>query len=232
MRKWQAIVFDLDDTLYPERTYVLSGFQAVAVWGEEHLGILASEGFATLWRLFEDGVRGDTFNRWLAMHGKSDDVVPQLVTVYREHQPRIVPFPDVPATLARLQEHFPLGLLSDGYLEVQRRKLMALNIANLFNAVLFSDELGRRYWKPSTRPFEVMLHRLGVQNPRNAIYVGDNPLKDFVGARQIGMGTIWIRRPGGVYSALEPRTDAHKPDVQLKSLEEMFSLFEDVGYGA
>ncbi len=56
----RAVVFDLDDTLYPERAYVLSGFHAVAAWAEEQLKIPRRLGFAELRQLFEDGVRGNT----------------------------------------------------------------------------------------------------------------------------------------------------------------------------
>lgn len=226
-RRWQVVVFDLDDTLYPERAYVLSGFRAVAAWAENHLGISAEQGFVELERLFAAGIRGNTFNHWLALHGRSDDLVPQLVKVYREHEPQITPFPNVPMILARLHAQFPLGLLSDGYLDVQWRKLMALKIFRFFNEVLFSDELGQGHWKPNPRPFEVILHRLGVEDPGMAVYIGDNPLKDFLGARQVGMGTIWLRRPGGEYTDLEPPTEAHKPDVQVFSLTEVLCLLEE-----
>ena len=57
-----------------------------------------------------------------------------------------------------------MGLLSDGYLEVQQNKFKALDLAVFFDAVLFTDELGRQYWKPHTRPFKVLLQRLGVKN--------------------------------------------------------------------
>jgi putative hydrolase of the HAD superfamily len=225
--KWQAVVFDLDDTLYPERDYVFSGFRAVAGWAERNLGIPASQGFTELQSLFESGVRGDTFDRWLAMHGHGDNLVPKLVQVYREHEPKIAPFPNVSAILAKLHTRFRLGLLSDGYLDVQRRKLAALKISKYFDEVLFSDTLGRQYWKPAPKPFEMLLYRLGVKDPGEAVYIADNPLKDFLGAKQIGMGTIWLRWPEGEYANLEPPTDAHKPDVQTFSLLEVFSLLEE-----
>jgi putative hydrolase of the HAD superfamily len=56
----RAVIFDLDDILYPERAYVLSGFHAVAAWAEEQLKIPRRLGFAELRQLFEDGVRGNT----------------------------------------------------------------------------------------------------------------------------------------------------------------------------
>ena len=35
----KAVIFDLDDTLFPERTYVLSGFRAVGDWISETYSI-------------------------------------------------------------------------------------------------------------------------------------------------------------------------------------------------
>ena len=63
-----VVLFDLDDTLYAERDYVFSGFEAVARWAEPRLGLPAKESSAELRRLFDCGVRGNTFNRWLESH--------------------------------------------------------------------------------------------------------------------------------------------------------------------
>ena len=217
----QAIVFDLDDTLYPERAYVLSGFQAVAAWAEECLGIPVAQGFAELRRLFDDGVRGDTFNRWLESHGfQPDSWVPQMVQIYREHNPHIEPYPEVPELLQRLRPRYRLGLVTDGYAEVQKRKLAALGLTSCFDVLVFSDEWGREAWKPNSRPFEIALQRLGVTGPE-AVYVADNPTKDFLGARQAGMWTVRVRRPDGLYSHLEPPSPEHAPDVEIETLSDL-----------
>lgn len=227
MSNWQAIVFDLDDTLYPERDYVLSGFRAVADWLATRLNISADQAFAELKQLFEQGVRGDTFNRWLAKYERNtDDWVPQLLKVYREHIPRIVPFPQVPALLDFLRLHYRLGLVSDGYLDVQRRKLTALNLAHYFDAIVFSDEWGRAAWKPNSKPFQIVLERLETM-PMAAVYVADNPLKDFFGARQIGMYTIQLRRDDGEYSAATPPTFQHTPDLAVESFTELQRFFTE-----
>ena len=220
----RAIVFDLDDTLYPERAYVLSGFEAVATWAEEYLGIPVAQGFAELRRLFDDGVRGDTFNRWLESHGVNpDDWLPQMVQVYREHDPHIEPYPEVPKLLQRLRPRYRLGLVTDGYAEVQKRKLTALGLTSCFDALVFSDESGREAWKPSSRSFEIVLERLGVPGPE-VVYVADNPAKDFLGARQVGMWTVRVRRPDGLYSHLEPPSLEHAPNVEIETLCELETL--------
>ncbi|HNV01861.1 MAG TPA: HAD family hydrolase [Vicinamibacterales bacterium] len=224
MTRSRAVVFDLDDTLYPERDFVLGGFGAVAAWGETHLGIPKDEGYRALLRMYEDGVRGDTFDRWLGARGiDPGPIVPQLVDAYRRHAPRIAPFPGVPAMLGRLRAGHRVGLVSDGFLAVQRRKLDALGIGSLFDAVVFSDEWGRDGWKPSPAPFLAALERLGVAAD-SAVYVGDNPLKDFLGARLAGMRTVQVRRPGGEYCRAVAPTKAHEADRVLRDLDELERL--------
>lgn len=204
----------------------MSGFQAVAVWAEENLAIPAGHGLAELWSLFEAGVRGDTFNRWLGLHGlATDDLEPQMVRIYREHIPSLKPFHEVPSLLTTLHQHYRLGLVSDGYLDVQQRKLAALRLASYFDAIVFSDEWGREAWKPSTKPFEVVLERLCV-TPPTSIYVADNSLKDFIGARRVGMRTVQVYRPGGEYALVDPPTPEHAPDCTINCLIELEELLD------
>ncbi|RIK75267.1 HAD family hydrolase [candidate division KSB1 bacterium] len=221
LKRWQAVIFDLDDTLYAERDYVLSGFRAVSLWAEAHLGVSADEGFVELKALFDQGVRGNTFDRWLATHSvQTNGTAQRLVEVYRSHEPTLTPFAEVPALLLSLKKTFRVGLLSDGYLEVQQRKLCALKLAHYFDALVFSDEWGREAWKPSVTPFSGILVRLKT-DASTSIYVGDNPVKDFLGARELGMFTIWIKRSEGIYASMQPPTAKHAPDLTLKSLDEL-----------
>jgi putative hydrolase of the HAD superfamily len=214
----RAVVFDLDDTLYPERSYVLSGFRAVAAWAEVHLGIPQLAGAAALQRLFEEGIRGNTFNLWLESRGlTAEKWVPHLVQIYRDHLPQITPYPEIVELLPRLRSRYRLGLVTDGYLQVQRQKFSALGLDHYFDSVIFSDELGSDAWKPSPRAFMDVLERLDVAG-EEAVYVADNPKKDFLGARRAGMRTVRIRRSDGLYCALEPSSDEHKPTVEIKEL--------------
>jgi putative hydrolase of the HAD superfamily len=224
--KWQAIVFDLDDTLYPERNYVLSGFHAVAEWGEAHLGIPASQGMIELRKYFDAGVRGKIFNHWLESHQLPIPVwVDPLVQVYRNHKPTIRPFDGVPELLEALHAQYRLGLVSDGYLAGQERKLEALGLESLFDAIVFSDAWGREAWKPSPIPFWTILQQLGT-TPTCTMYVADNALKDFVGARQAGMFTLWVRRAEGEYARHLPPREEFAPHATISSLDELRQILE------
>ncbi len=215
---WKAVVFDLDDTLYPERQYVTSGMRAVAAWIERMLGFPAPRSFEELCELSEAAERGRTFDRWIEAHGLDPRVwISRMVQVYRCHSPQIQPYPDVVPVLQRLASCFGLGLVSDGYLETQRKKWDALNLAGFFQVAVFTDELGREHWKPSPLPFRTVLDRLAVPAERS-VYIGDNPHKDFCGARRIGMGTIRLRRCDGLHCDLHLPGADNTPDAETSNL--------------
>ena len=224
MSRWKAVIFDLDDTLFPERDYVVSGMGAVAQSLHERLGRNPRRTLEELCRLFDDGARGNTFDRWLLERELApEDWVPLMVDAYRRHCPQIAPYPEVPELLGRLRRRHRLGLVSDGYLEVQKRKLEALGLARFFDAVVFSDSLGRDAWKPDPRPFEAVLKGLRVE-ASEAVYVGDNPAKDIRGARGLGMVTIRVRHSGGLHAQSEPATAADTPNLEIPHLNELESL--------
>jgi FMN phosphatase YigB (HAD superfamily) len=97
----------------------------------------------------------------------------------------------------------------------------------LLNEQLFTGTYPDGAGKPSPHPFRVILGRLGAEGSE-AIYVGDNPLKDFLGARRAEMGTVRVRTPVGIYRDLEPPSSAHAPDCEvadLPSLTEVLPRF-------
>ena len=220
----KAIIFDMDDTLYPEEQYVLSGFRAVANWAEDVLGICREQGFQQLQEMFNRGERGNTFNLFCA-ENKLDEagLIKQMIQVYREHDPELTPFPEVLEVLTSLAAHFLLGIITDGYLTVQQKKLAALNLPVSFEAIIFSDKWGRENWKPSHRPFNEAL-RLCKTTAAETIYIGDNPAKDFIGARQLGIRTVMVRRAGSVYEAVVPPTPEHTADYNVTNLKQLLEI--------
>ena len=118
-----------------------------------------------------------------------------------------------------------IGLISDGYLDVQKLKFKALGLSDYFDAVVFSDEWGRESWKPSQVPFEHCLGKLNVA-PHEALYIGDNPLKDFLGANQLGMHSVWIKRPNREYLDRKPPTAEHMPHQMIETLDELVTILE------
>jgi putative hydrolase of the HAD superfamily len=113
-----------------------------------------------------------------------------------------------------LAKIYPLGLISDGYLPVQSHKANALGAQRWFKEIIFTEELGRKHWKPALTAFNLMMKRFPGEK---YIYIGDNPRKDFVAPRQLGWKTIQILRPDGQHSALSDQPQA-PADYQITDL--------------
>jgi putative hydrolase of the HAD superfamily len=101
--------------------------------------------------------------------------------------------------LSRLHARYRLGLLSDGYLPTQRLKLSAVKIGRFFDAIVFTEELGRDAWKPAETGFEFIRKELDVPH-ETCVYVADNPAKDFVAPNRLGWRTVQLHRPGQVHA--------------------------------
>lgn len=200
-----CLVFDLDDTLYPEASYARSGLRAAGIWAEREMGIAGL--VPTLLGLFDSGRRGDVFDAALVQHGHAAGaaIVARLVDVYRSHTPELALFEDAAWALTHYGAHLPLGIITDGYADVQRAKVAALGVASRFRHIVYTDALGgRAAWKPSPAGYEAI--ERAVPEATAFAYVADNAAKDFVAANARGWRTIRIVRPSGEYRGAEPAT--------------------------
>jgi FMN phosphatase YigB (HAD superfamily) len=98
-----------------------------------------------------------------------------------------------------------------------------LGIESCFDAVVFSDEFGAEHRKPSPRPFRLALRRLRVK-AHETVYVADNPGKDFLGAKKVGIRTVRVRAPGSLYSTLEAPSPGHAPGAEVRRLRDLKGL--------
>lgn len=215
----EIVVFDLDDTLFPERQFVRSGFKAADEWLSKDRAM--SGFFEAAWRIFEGGGRNTVFDQALRELGAADDrgLVSKLVEVYRAHKPTIELFADARWALEHCRSGAKLGLLTDGYLLTQKNKVEALGIAAAFDALVYTDELGRENWKPSPVPFLKLMGAFPAKNARYT-YVGDNPAKDFAAPKALGWATIQILREGCEYGSRRfPSCQA--ADRVISSLKEL-----------
>lgn len=215
-----AVVFDLDDTLYPERQFVAGGLRAAAEWAAQRVPRPARAIGREMERLAETGGRGRTFDLWLHENGLPGEWAQALVEAYRAHRPRLELFPDAGRALERLRRRVKLGLVTEGDEKSQRAKLAALGLDGVLDAVVILGWDEQERWKPSPEPFARALAALAVPGPE-AAYVGDNPAKDFRGARAMGMRTVRVRRPGGMHSGREPAAEADAPEVEVVTLDEL-----------
>lgn len=194
MREARAVVFDLDDTLYPYRAFVGSGFRAVAEAVERMHGIATDATLRTLRAARAGGDRGRELQRLCEVCALPPSSVATLRDVLRGHVPSLRLPRTSRAVLERLRRDWRLGVLTNGTPSVQARKIAALGLAPFLDAVVFASDYGDGGGKPAPEGFEVVLSRLGVAATA-AVFVGNDPVADIGGAAAAGFRTIHMCRP-------------------------------------
>lgn len=202
----EAVLLDLDDTLHPEAAFVEAGLAVVA---DE----LARRGV---------GSAPDLCRRLATLHGRVDrtrvlqalaeevgfpvDWIPELVDVFRAHQPRLDLAPEVAASLSAWSRRWSLGCVTDGRPETQHRKVRALGLGRWMEVIVFTDGFGPGWRKPDPRPFHLACALLDC-DPARTLFVGDHPVRDVGGARSAGLRAVRIRRADGYLGALPDAPD-------------------------
>ena len=114
------IVFDLDDTLYEEESFVISGLQAVSVYTSNLKSLEQKTEFKKLYKLFQEQGRGNTFNYYLENNGIfSVKLLNKLVAVYRSHTPSIMMYEEDREIIEALSKEYSMYLVTDGNRNVQ-----------------------------------------------------------------------------------------------------------------
>lgn len=90
----RAVIFDLDDTLYLEKDFVVSGFRAAAQCLARRLHLDAEELLSQMLQILGTNGRGRVFDTLLAqLKIDSTPWLPMLLQAYRSHHPTISLFP-------------------------------------------------------------------------------------------------------------------------------------------
>lgn len=128
---------------------------------------------------------------------------------------------DVPSAhaevLNRTRDRYGMALVSNfDHGPTARSVLLKGGVAEHFHQVVISDEHGWR--KPHPRIFTDTLTLLGVE-PREALFVGDSPGDDIVGAKGVGMDIAWVNASG---ADVPDRVPA--PDYVVRAIPDLVPL--------
>lgn len=212
------LVFDLDDTLYLERDFVRSGFNAVGAHVAQTLGI---GGFGdTCWDLFAGGTRSNVFDAALVQAGLAQDadIIARLVDVYRNHSPEITMAEDAAAFLSN-GDRSTRAIITDGPEMTQKAKIAGLGIGGDFGLILTTGSWPAGYGKPHPRAFSQIMGWSGAA-PERHVYIADNPAKDFLAPRQLGWRSIQVNRPGRIHDPVPPAAP-YAAEAEITSFDEL-----------
>ena len=221
-----VLVFDLDDTLYPELTFVESGFRAVAYFLEKNFNLPPKTIYKQLITELKNNGRGKIFDNVLSSNSIfSKNLVRKCLSVYRQHKPEIKLYKDAKTCLKRF-ENYPIYIVTDGNKMVQKNKISALDIDDKVKKVFITHHYGIKNEKPSAHCF-LKICLLEKVTPNRVICVADNPYKDFVGIKSLGFKTIRVRRGNYANIALGKKYEA---DEEIGNLDELAQIISQLPF--
>jgi 2-haloacid dehalogenase len=190
-----ALVFDAYGTLFDLRSAVPAcealfpgkGANLNRLWRAKQLRqtrrCVLTRRYTNLWEIMDGALERACFDLGLRSTAAERESLRQQYLTLRT-------FPEVPATLERLEEHYALLLLSHGTQPMLDAVAEHNGITRHFRAVRSVDAV--RAYKPDPRAYAIAEETLGV--PHAAIgFVSTNPF-DIAGAKAYGLRTVWLHR--------------------------------------
>ncbi len=120
-------------------------------------------------------------------------------------------YPGAVELLGRLRGLVQLGLVTNGVSSTQRARIERGEVADFFDAVAVSSELGVA--KPSPVIFDHVLGELGSPNRSSVLMVGDSLTSDIAGAHNSGLDSCWFNPDR------RSHTGPHEPHHEVASLD-------------
>jgi putative hydrolase of the HAD superfamily len=196
----KAVLFDLDDTLWPIMPVIRRAEDILHAWLEMHAPAVAARVtiesmrerrqalMATdpIYQLDLRVLRQAVLTEAFLAAGENVAKVKQAMEVFSRARNEVVPFEDVLPTLDYLRNRVVLGSVSNGVADLQ-----AIGMAHYFQASVAAHRFGCA--KPDASIFRAACHELGVA-PHEAVYVGDDPVLDVEGAQKAGLQAVWMNR--------------------------------------
>ena len=208
-----AVVFDLDDTLYNEVSFLQSAYADIAhqlePQGTDFL-------YSRMFSMYRNSI--DVFAIIAAEYGVSKEF---LLDQYRQHVPNISLFDGVLNFMdATNRVGAASALLTDGRGVTQRNKISALGLANQFTTIVISEEFGSE--KPSLENFRAIEKAIPK---KRYLYIADNLRKDFLGPNKLGWASFCLIDNGlnihsNAYKYIAPE---FQPQAYFRTYPELIS---------
>lgn len=185
---------------------------------EEFFSIYAKKNIE-LWEAYgkgeitKDFLMAERFRYPLARMGVNDqELAEEIGHQYLEILPtKTALMPYAIETLDYLSSKYPLTIISNGFTEVQYRKIRSSNIGHYFSHIVLSEAAGAL--KPDKRIFEYAMQLNDCSNPKECIMIGDSYEADIVGAQNAEIDQV--------YYPLSADAENKKATYRIKSLREL-----------
>jgi putative hydrolase of the HAD superfamily len=227
----KAVVFDLDDTLWPVAPVIQQAEAALHTWLAQHAPQVVQQFSIEQLRkkrnaLLLTDARFE-YDLWALRHTSLQQVLAEVgddrqkadlgMAVFAIARNQVALYDDVMPGLQALGQRVKLGTISNGFADLQ-----AIGLASHFQVSLAAHRFGCA--KPDSSIFLAACEELQF-SPHEIMFVGDDLLLDVQAAQQVGMQGVWMRRMLNVADVADVQhSDTVLPDAIVTNLHELLFL--------
>lgn len=218
----KCIIFDLDNTLYDQVDYAKDLMNHLAFRLSKKYDAKTNKIYNTLLSYWmEKGpFYGYFFDDVLEKLSISDDEVRKLISISHSYKPNISTYPGVFTTLTKLKTKYYLAMITDGNENVQKNKINALGVKKFFKKIVYTG----KHMKPDRKGYQMVLNHFNLE-AEEAVYVGDNPVVDFITPNKMNMTTIRVLKG---YFKDKKAGGRHQSQFKVNNFEEIFTVLNDL----
>lgn len=225
----EAVIFDLDNTLMDFMKMKSNAIEAaVMAMIDAGLAMDPKDAKDKLFDIYnKEGIEfQQVFDHFLEEQLGNIDwkILSSGVVAYRRaREASLVLYPHVNLTLTALSKRgLKLAVLSDAPRREAWLRLCYLQLQHIFDSVFTFEDTG--FKKPHQTPFRKVLAVLGSK-PENTIMIGDWPERDLVGAREVGMTTVFARYG---FAFDRPPVGSEGADYAVDDIREILGIIETI----
>ena len=212
-------IFDLDDTIYEEKSFYINGLRAISKFFSKKLNMSEKSIYSMLIIDNKKNGREKILNRFLInskIFSKKNLIL--AIKIFRGNQFKLKTHNDSKKIFLNYKK-INKYIVTDGNKHVQKNKIKKLGIKKYFKKTFISRNYGIKNEKPSVHCFKKILNYEKC-NWNSLVYIADNPIKDFVNLNRKGSVTVRIER--GNYKHIKPKKKIYDAKFKFKSFNKSF----------
>lgn len=224
--KYQWILFDADETLFSFNSYL--GLKAMLARYAIDFSEQDYQAFQAvnkpLWVAYQNNeiTAQDIQTRRFAKLSAQTGVPPLKLNQELMMEMALVskPLDGVIAMLNALHGKVKMGIITNGFTELQQKRLDNTKTSHFFEIVVVSEQIGAA--KPDRQVFEYAFALMDEFDKTKVLMVGDTLASDILGGNNAGIDTCWLNQSGK-----ENDTDI-KPTYEINAIEQLIEIVEGI----
>jgi len=195
--RYDIIIFDLDDTIYPQKNYDNRAIFHISKFISERKNLNIFSVFSKLKKIKNNKTPQLLFNNFFKNEKikYQNNIILKCVSIFQNYKCKeLRKSKSLKSLIKKLYRSKLLFLVSNGNIKRQKNKIKYLGIKKYFKKIFILDGIKKKI-KPSIQDVRFLVKLIKTNKNFNAVYVGDNVSVDKKFAKNLKIDFIFYKFP-------------------------------------